>query len=95
MGICGFVLSGLLWSQIPCNLWWGRETAPTAFLEDFMARSPAPLYDRMEFPDYVFVEYPKMLYGPGGITTVVASAKDEAALKGDWFTTPGEAAAVE
>lgn len=59
-----------------------------------MARAPAPLYDRMEFPDYVFVEYPKMLYGADGKTTVVASAKDEAALVGDWYTTPGEAAAA-
>lgn len=55
-----------------------------------MARAPAPLYDRMEFPDYVFAEYPKMLY-QGDKSVTVASAKDEAALKGDWYTTPGEA----
>lgn len=33
-------------------------------------------------------EYPKMLYGADGAQTVVESADEEAALEGDWSTTP-------
>ena len=57
-----------------------------------MARGPT-MFDKMDFPKYTFREYPKMLYAKGGRTTVVHSAEGEEKLVGDWFTTPGEAAA--
>lgn len=48
------------------------------------------IYDNMVFPSYVYAEYPKMLYGPKGQTRIVESAEEEKALKGDWFTKPGD-----
>jgi len=55
-----------------------------------MARKPT-IFDRLEFESYVFREYPKMLYRKGGKSVVVNSETEEAALEGEWFTTPGEA----
>lgn len=55
-----------------------------------MTRS-ATMFDKMEFPQYVFVEYPKMLYKHGGGSVTVASVEEEKKLVGDWFTVPGEA----
>ncbi len=57
-----------------------------------MARSPAPIFDRMIFPDYEFHEFPKWLYGLDGKGKIVESEEEEDALEGDWFATPQEAA---
>ena len=51
----------------------------------------ASIFDKMHFPDYVFVEYPKVLYGAGGATITVENEEAEKKLEGDWFTTPDEA----
>lgn len=57
-----------------------------------MARKLVPtMFDKLDFPAYSFKEYPKMLYGRGGKTTVVESEIAEQALVGEWFTTPGDA----
>lgn len=59
-----------------------------------MAGRVAPIFDRLEFAEYVFREYPKMLYAKGGKTQVVNSEAEETALEGDWFDTPKEASVV-
>lgn len=49
------------------------------------------MFDRLTFEPYEFKEFPKMLYGKGGKTTVVQSQEGIEKLRGEWFTTPGEA----
>jgi len=54
------------------------------------------IFDNIDFPDYSFVEYPKVLYAPDGgplgyKTVQVESPSDERSLGSGWFTTPGEA----
>lgn len=57
-----------------------------------MARNLRPtMFDKLDFERYSFREYPKMLYGKGGKTTVVKSEGEETALQGEWFTSPADA----
>jgi len=56
-----------------------------------MARAPAPIYDRMDFPDYSFREFPKMLYAFGKAAVTVQNAKEETALGKGWFSHPQNA----
>lgn len=64
---------------------------PQTFWRNAMAIRAPNIFDKIKFPSYVFREYPKMLYGPGGVTIVVLSPAEEAALVGEWWTTPAEA----
>ncbi|WP_196301920.1 hypothetical protein, partial [Streptococcus pneumoniae] len=52
-------------------------------------------FDKMEFPDYVFQEFPKMLYAPSGASVTVENDAAEAALEGEWFATPALAKAAK
>jgi hypothetical protein len=52
------------------------------------------MFDHIDFPDYVFTEYPKILYAPDGAgikTTTVESPSEERALGKGWFSTPKDA----
>jgi hypothetical protein len=60
-----------------------------------VTRAPT-IFDNIDFPDYQFKEYPKVLYGfaenvDGFTTTIVESPSDERALGKGWFATPKEA----
>lgn len=54
-----------------------------------MARTRvAPYFDNLDFPEYSYQEYPRMLYGAKGTTTVNSKAEADA-LRGAWFKDPG------
>lgn len=53
-----------------------------------MTRRVSPYFDKLDFPDYEFREFPQMLYSPDGRSIVVSDEKEKAALDGEWFPSP-------
>lgn len=52
-------------------------------------------YDMMDFPQYTFQEFPKVMYGPNGRTITVTNISEQRSLGAEWFADPLKAREAE
>lgn len=54
-------------------------------------RQKFSLYDQIDFPQYSYKEFPRVMYGPGGQTVTVENVSEQRSLGAGWFTDPAQA----